>query len=75
MVQVILYGWQNGLVKVSLTKLQMEILEISLKVAKTNTDKLLNNSTVIIEITRETQAEYFKQKAEAIGAKVRIVQN
>ena len=53
----------------------MEILEISLKVAKTNTDKLLNNSTVIIEITRETQAEYFKQKAEAIGAKVRIVQN
>jgi len=75
LVQVILYGWQNGLVKVSLTKLQMEILEISLKVAKTNTDKLLNNSTVIIEITRETQAEYFKQKAEAIGAKVRIVQN
>ena len=48
--KVKLVGWKLGLRKISLTKLQMEYLGLSLKEAKTNTDKLLNNETVEINI-------------------------
>ena len=67
MATIILEGWKEGLEKVSLTKLQIEILEKSLKESKENVDKLLDGEIVEITVDSINKAELFIQKANPIG--------
>ena len=67
MVKVILEGWREGLEKVSLTKIQMDMLGKSLKESKANVDLLLDNNIVIIEIDDVRVAHDFLIEAEKIG--------
>ena len=60
-------GWREGMEKVSLTKLQVELLKLSLKESKSNVDSLLDNDIVIIEIKDAIVAKEFFKKAEDIG--------
>jgi len=67
MVKIILESWREGLEKVSLTKLQVDMLEKSLKESKLNVDSLLDDKKVIIEIDNLDLAHEFLKKVEKIG--------
>ncbi|WP_026703402.1 hypothetical protein [Flavobacterium soli] len=73
MIKLEMTGWREGLEKVSLTKLQMDILQISLKVSKSNVDSLLDNKKVIIEIESLDLAQEFLKQAEKIGVNCKLV--
>lgn len=61
-------SWLEGLCKVSLTKLQMDILKLSLIDSKKNVDDLLEGKSIIIEITKGENAKKFVEEAKKIGA-------
>lgn len=67
MVIVKLTAWQEGLQKVSLTKIQRSILNLSLKQAKKNVDDLLDSTIVNIPHDSLSQAKLFIIEAEKIG--------
>lgn len=66
MAEIILESWEEGLEKVSLTKLQMEMLGSSLKAAKSNVDFLLDGKIVTIKIENYSLAQEFLKKSELI---------
>ena len=67
MVTVKMIGWKEGLEKVSLTNLQTSLFSMSLKEAKENVDKLLDNKEVTIDISSKELAEDFIIKVSDIG--------
>lgn len=73
MIKIILLGWQEGLEKVSLTKLQVEILGKSLKESKSNVDFLLDGKEVIIIVDSLDSALDFVDNASKIGAKCKVL--
>ena len=73
MVKVILESWNEGLKKVSLTKLQVEKLGLSLKESKGNVDLLLDDEKVVLEVIDETLAKEFLTIATRMGVNCRIV--
>jgi hypothetical protein len=64
---VIMKGWQEGLEKVSPSKLQTDILKLPLKQAKANVDALLDGWEVRFEISDETVARKFFYEVKQIG--------
>lgn len=73
MAKVILESWREGLEKVSLTKLQMDKLGISLKESKSNVDSLLEDEKIILEIDDENLAIEFFKEAERIGVNCKLL--
>jgi hypothetical protein len=73
MTKIILKTWREGLQKVSLTKLQVEILGKSLKESKSNVDALLNQEEVSIEIEDLNLARLFLEKATDIGVECELI--
>ncbi len=73
MAQIILVSWREGLKKVSLSQLQMNILGKSLKEAKTNVDLVLEGKAVIIEIDDIDLANTFVKEAEKIGVNCELL--
>jgi ribosomal protein L7/L12 len=73
MAKVILDSWRAGLEKVSLTKLQVNMLGMSLKESKTNVDSLLDDKKVVIEIDNLDVANEFLREAEKIGVNCKLV--
>ncbi len=67
MVKVIFNSWREGLEKASLTKLQINMLGMSLVESKTNVDSLLDDEKVTIIIENKDLANEFLKKAEKIG--------
>lgn len=67
MYKVVMLGWREGLQKVSLSKLQMELLNKGLKEAKNNVDSLLEGNEVVIKIENENLAKEFSDKANSLG--------
>lgn len=68
MATIIIKNWRERLHKLSLTKLQTDILAKSLKEAKENVDLLLDGVEVRIEINNILAAREFIDKANQIGA-------
>lgn len=66
-VTIIMKDWVEGLEKVSLTKLQREVLYLSLVESKRNVDKLLDGEEITIEISDNLHAEQFVLRARKIG--------
>ena len=73
MAKVILESWREGLEKVSLTRLQMDKLGISLKESKSNVDSLLEDEKIILEIDDENLAIEFFKEAEIIGVNCKLL--
>jgi chaperonin cofactor prefoldin len=73
MAKVVLVSWSEGLQKVSLTKLQMEMLGKSLKSAKSDVDLLLDDKEVVIEVGDPDLAQAFMEAAEKIGANCKFI--
>lgn len=67
MAEVIMTNWREGLKKVSLTKLQTDLLKISLSEAHKNTSMLLDNIEITLEIEDINTAILFQQEADKIG--------
>lgn len=67
MIKVALNSWREGLEKITLAKLQMDLLGKTLKESKSNVDLLLNNETVIIEIENLELATKFLKEVDKIG--------
>ncbi|KRB53862.1 hypothetical protein [Flavobacterium sp. Root186] len=74
MVKVIMESWRYGLKKVSLTKLQYEKLGLSLSESKTNTDMLLDDQIIILEIEDENMAQEFLAEADKFGVNCKMIQ-
>ncbi|WP_151089374.1 hypothetical protein [Hymenobacter baengnokdamensis] len=80
MVTIILAGWRSGLRKVALTRLQQELLHLSLKEAKNNTDRLLESpentlqtaSPITLSVPDKAAAEFIS-RANSLGALVGFV--
>jgi len=73
MAKVILDSWREGLEKISLTKLQVDMLGKSLRESKTNVDSLLDNKKVIIEIDNIDLANEFLKEAEKVGVNCELL--
>ncbi len=65
--KVKLTGWEEGMQKISLTKLQIEYFGMTLKEAKENVDGLLDDEEVEIDIQSMEEARKFIQEARQIG--------
>lgn len=73
MVEVILLNWREGLEKISLTKLQIEKLGLSLKEAKKNVDDLLDGKEISLKFPTHNLAKEFTTRAEELGVICKIV--
>jgi hypothetical protein len=73
MAKVVLDSWREGLEKVSLAKLQSNMLGKSLTESKSNVDTLLDDKKVIIEIESLDLAYEFLKEAEKIGVNCKII--
>ena len=68
MATVRMTGWREGLQKVALTKLQVELLHISLREAKSYVDQLLNDNAVELQVADDALAAAFVVEARKLGA-------
>jgi hypothetical protein len=68
MALIILKGWKDGLLKISLTNLQTKMLNIGLKQSKNNVDLLLDGNTITIDVNDYDLAIKFIEEANKIGA-------
>lgn len=73
MATIILDSWRDGFEKVSLTKLQVDMLGRSLRASKMNVDVLLDDKKVAIEIDNIDLANEFLKAAEEIGVNCRLL--
>ena len=71
--KIIIESWNEGFQKVTLTHLQIDLLKLSLKVAKSNVDKLLDGHSITIDVNNEQLALTFVEKAKNINANCRIL--
>lgn len=72
MIKIILESWREGFEKVSLTKLQMEMLGKSLKESKSNVDLLLEGNKVIFEVKNPDLAKVFLPEADKLGVNCKM---
>ena len=71
--KIIIESWNEGFQKVTLTHIQIDLLKISLKVAKSNVDKLLDGHSITIDVNNEQLALTFVEKAKNINVNCRIL--
>ena len=71
MTKVIMTAWKENMQKVSLTKLQVMLLGLSLKESKENVDRLLNGEKVALDVATLDQAQRFSAEAQRIGVQCR----
>lgn len=74
MVKVVLQGWEEGFEKVSLTKIQMNILGFTLQASKQNVDRLLNDEEVVIQVHTLALASEFIVELNKIGVKYTLIE-
>lgn len=67
---VIMTGWDESMNKVGLTKLQQKYLNLGLKEAKRNTERVLDGKPVVLEFSCPESAAAFVQEATAIHVRV-----
>ena len=65
-------GWKEDMQKVSLTKLQIEVLGLSLRSSKENVDRLLEGAEVFIEAKSLASAKKFVEEANKLGVVCQI---
>ncbi|MGV0965539.1 hypothetical protein [Empedobacter falsenii] len=71
--KIIIESWNEGFQKIALTHLQIDLLKLSLKEAKSNVDKLLDGHSIIIDINNEQLATTFVKEVKNINVNCRIL--
>lgn len=72
MAKIILESWRSGLEKVSLSKLQINLLNMSISKSKKNVDLLLDDKIVLIDVDDIELARKFIVQADKIGVNCRM---
>ncbi|WP_312315016.1 hypothetical protein [Empedobacter brevis] len=72
--EILLESWNEGFQKVCLTKLQMDLLKLSLKESKNNVDNLLDGKKVIIRINDIELGNLFIKEINKIGVNAVILE-
>jgi|GEM_PF-1442261 len=73
--KIIVKKWNIGFNKVQFTKLQYDLLGLGLKVAKKNTDDILDNKIVPIEIKNDDLLHEFVTEAVNLGVEIDVVKD
>ncbi len=73
MPKVILNGWNEGALKISMTHLQQEMLGLGLKQAKHNVDSVMEGQTIVLEVADNATADAFVKRALNLGFNCEIV--
>jgi len=73
--KIIVKKWNIGFNKVQFTKLQYNLLGLDLKVAKKNTDDILENKIVSIEIKNDDLLHEFVTEAVNLGVEIDVVKD
>lgn len=73
--KIIVKKWNIGFNKVQFTKLQYNLLGLGLKVAKKNTDDILENKIVSIEIKNDDLLHEFVTEAVNLGVEIDVVKD
>lgn len=63
MPKVILNGWNEGALKISMTHLQQEMLGLGLKEAKHNVDSVMKGQTIVLVVADKAIADAFAKRA------------
>ncbi len=71
--KIIIESWNEGFQKIALTHLQIDLLKLSLKKAKSNVDKLLDGHSIIIDINNEQLATTFVKEVKNINVNCRML--
>ena len=71
MTRIVIVGWRPVFRKVQFTKVLQDDAHLSLKEAKSCTDRVLENVPVTLDILTQ-DADNFVRKAQSLGAEVRI---
>ncbi|MDM1546432.1 hypothetical protein [Empedobacter falsenii] len=71
--KIIIESWNEGFQKIALTHLQIDLLKLSLKEAKSNVDKLLDGHSIIIDINNEQLATTFVKEVKNINVNCRML--
>lgn len=73
--KVIVKEWKIGFNKVQFTKLQCNLLGLDLKTSKNNTDDVLDNKIVAIEIKNDVLLHEFVNEAIKLGVEIDIIKD
>ncbi|MEG1592639.1 hypothetical protein [Chryseobacterium sp.] len=65
--KIIIKSWKPGFKKVIFTQLQMDLLGMSLKDAKSNVDKILDDKEVVLVINDKILFQKFIKEMDDIG--------
>ena len=65
--KIIIKSWKPGFKKVIFTQLQMDLLGMSLKDAKSNVDKILDDKEVVLIINDKILFQKFLKEIDDIG--------
>ncbi|MGV0925334.1 hypothetical protein [Empedobacter tilapiae] len=71
--KIIIESWNEGFQKIALTHLQIDLLKLSLKEAKSNVDKLLDGHSIIIDVNNEQLATTFVKEVKNINVNCRML--
>lgn len=74
MAKVVMESWREGLMVLSLTKLQYEKLGLSLLQSKTNVDLLLEDEVINLEIEDQNVAREFLKEADRLGVNCKMIE-
>jgi len=67
MVMIKMISWNEGMQKISLTRLQMNLVQLNLKEAKDNVDALLDGEEIELSLKSREVAQKFILEAKKIG--------
>lgn len=73
--KIIVTKWNDGFNKVQFTKLQYDLLGLDLKISKQNTDDILDNKILVIEIENNDLLHEFVNKAVKLGVEIDVVKD
>lgn len=73
MKKVIFEGWEVGMKKISFYKMLKNNSHLSLKEAKSVSDRLLNNEVIEIEFENEVIANFICNESLKLGVKCKVV--
>lgn len=71
--RILFLKWNEGFQKISFTKLQQELLGLSLKQSKQNTDDFLDGKSVEVQVQDFSVANQFCKQAYFLGAICEVV--
>ena len=72
MAKVIITGWREGLLKISMTQIIQAHTSLGLRSAKSVTDRVMDRDAVELVVDSIQEAEILVDRLQAVGAEARV---